>query len=631
MNAPTLLHNLSRSQLEQRNDIRGLSVEERDKLIVFVATRQGVPVVESVYGDLVWWLVGSTTNTARSNCKLDFKKLPGAFIEVMKAIVYRYSRRGACRSHRPKAPTIARFFTNVKPFLAYLNGIGICSLSQVTPLVCSNYAQHARVSRRKLRTQKADDRVAMATKGAIAKKMRSVEYLYELSQYTDDPMPSPPWGRDESDRLSAEGGRDNGKTPLIPNEIFERLFQAAWSAVSTGMALLDLRDELDALKRSKPDLCPKYITALRSELLTRRGFNGTFKTLDIGLGRLRTACYIVIASLSGCRNHELCNIRRGSVYTTTDSEGNSYFWMRSKSTKTGAGHTEWMIPEAAASAIKLLERWALPFQRMMVAEMDALGGARPVEREISDPAEHLDALFIGLDHRNGNRVRTLSLQAINEALRRFAANAGLDWKLTSHQFRRKFANYAARSQFGDLRYLKEHFKHWSMDMTLGYALNDFQEMALYLDIQDELDDLKEGVVAGWLDDNEPLAGGYGEGLVEWRGKQESVVMFKTRSAMVRAIAASTPIRSNGHSWCTAGDNLCVGNDLERTRCGAGCDSAVIGRQHAPLYQALYDQLKELEALEDIGASGIARVGRDLARCSSVLSMLNGAPIGAAAA
>lgn len=61
--------------------------------------------------------------------------------------------------------------------------------------------------------------------------------------------------------------------------------------------------------------------------------------------------------------------------------------------------------------------------------------------------------------------------------------------------------------------------------------------------------------------------------------------------MIKAISDSTAIRSNGHAWCTADDNLCVGNGgLETTRC-VNCDNAVIGRAHARLYQGLYDHLR----------------------------------------
>jgi hypothetical protein len=210
---------------------------------------------------------------------------------------------------------------------------------------------------------------------------------------------------------------------------------------------------------------------------------------------------------------------------------------------------------------------------------------------------------------------------MNEKLKEFTRKLGLDWKLSTHHFRRKFANYAARSQFGDLRYLKEHFKHWAMDMTLGYALNESQEMELYLEIQDEIGHLKQGIVTTWLDKSEPLAGGYGESLADWRSRDENITLFKSRDAMVQSIAESTHIRSNGHAWCTANDNLCAGNDLEKTRCGSGCSNAVIGREHAAIYQGLYEQLKELETDDDIGPSGRERVKRDVSRSAAVLRQL----------
>ncbi|MBK7042724.1 MAG: hypothetical protein IPH50_02905 [Rhodanobacteraceae bacterium] len=173
------------------------------------------------------------------------------------------------------------------------------------------------------------------------------------------------------------------------------------------------------------------------------------------------------------------------------------------------------------------------------------------------------------------------------------------WKFSTHQFRRKFANHAARSVFGDLRYLKEHFKHWSFDMTLGYALNESQEIALYAEIQDELDDIKEGVVER-LQPNTPLAGGLGANLVAWRGNHD-VTLFKSHAHMVRSLSESVAVRSNGHAWCTADQgHLCIGSGgLDRTRC-TDCDHAVIGSIHARMYQGLYDQLKEVLDCNDIG-------------------------------
>jgi hypothetical protein len=158
-----------------------------------------------------------------------------------------------------------------------------------------------------------------------------------------------------------------------------------------------------------------------------------------------------------------------------------------------------------------------------------------------------------------------------------------------------------------------------MDMTLGYALNESQEMGLYIEIQDELDDIKAGLVDSWLQPDELLAGGYGAKIMAWRG-EKPVTIFKNHKQTVRALAGSTAIRSNGHAWCTADDDQCVGNDIERTRC-SGCENAVIGQRHKRLYRGLYDHLREVLNCEDIGEGGINVVRRDMERCRKVLVSL----------
>lgn len=195
--------------------------------------------------------------------------------------------------------------------------------------------------------------------------------------------------------------------------------------------------------------------------------------------------------------------------------------------------------------------------------------------------------------------------------------------MASHQFRRKFANYAAHSQFGDLRYLREHYAHWSMDMTLGYAMDKgwglHLDLELFSDIRAEHEDIKLGVVETWLGD-ELLAGGYGRSIKRWQRDPANLAIFKSHAVMLTSIAESTAIRSNGHSWCTASDDRCIGNTLERTRC-ADCNNAVIGRPHSGIYQRLYDNLKGLLDCNDIGDGGRQRVMRDLERCRDVLMQL----------
>ncbi len=349
------------------------------------------------------------------------------------------------------------------------------------------------------------------------------------------------------------------------------------------------------------------------------GFLG-YREFKKQLRLIRTACYIVAASLSGCRFHELANAKKGCYYST-EADGERYWWLRTKSSKTYEGKTEWMVPYAVVQAISLLERWSEPYQDHLNQEIERHKNEDPTDIRRAEAMDHVGSIFVGLDMRNGNLVRTIIVASMNQDLKEFTESCGLAWPLATHQFRRKFANYVARSQFGDLRYLREHFKHWSLDMTLRYALNESQEMTLYLEIQDELDDIKFATVSSWLDERQPLAGGYGQSLVDWRNRSEPITIFKSRSAMIRSIAQSTPIRSNGHAWCTAADNLCIGNDLERTRCGDGCDNAVIGLAHRHIYQGLHDQLRELQDLDEIGPGGRARVSHDLNRCIKVLRHL----------
>jgi hypothetical protein len=352
------------------------------------------------------------------------------------------------------------------------------------------------------------------------------------------------------------------------------------------------------------------------------GWHGGLRAFNKALSDLRTACYIVMASTSGCRNHELVNVQSGAHHRTQDDEGTVYHWMRSHSDKTDTGAHDWMIPEVAVRALRLMERWSSPYQTIIAAEIAQRRRANPHDPQIAEAHKHRHALFL-TGSQTAHPVRTLSNSTWNRYLKSFAKDCGLNWNLASHQFRRKFANYTAHSRFGDLRYLKEHYAHRSLDMTLGYAMDDswgkHLDLELYADIQGELEDIKLGVVDSWLGDAH-LTGGYGRALKQWQREPHNLLIFKDHASMLKSISESTAIRSNGHAWCTADNDGCVGNTLERTRCG-NCNNAVIGRRHAAIYQRLYDDLKGLLHYQDIGEGGRQRVERDLNRCRDVLIQL----------
>lgn len=606
----------------QPGDVRGLPDSERDRLIISANKVDGLWVIISRYGDDVWHLTGFPKNVGASSRQIDFDAMPPVFRQIMKAVFYRYLRRGQSGYDRPRGATITLFFSSLSPFLRHLDELKLSQLGSVTPMVIFTYVTACKAH---LQPHKGKP---LSPSGLVG-RYKAVEALYELSQYTDDKIPQHPWPETSAKAMAGMIGHVyGGSTPLIPDDVFCTLFEKAHQQVERGKLLLDLRDNLDSVA-SKVDTKGKSdVIRSKNKHLRAVGWEGGLKAFNRSLLDLRTACYIILASTSGCRNHELANLQSGAHRRTEDDDGTVYHWMRSASEKTDEGIHDWMIPEVAVRAIRIMERWATPYQAKISNEINKRRLIDPSDPRISEARAHQNSLFLGVYTNDENQARTLTNISWGNALIVFAKDCGLKWKLTSHQFRRKFANYAAHSRFGDLRYLKEHYAHWSLDMTLGYAMDEtwgkHLDLDLYAEIQDELEDIKLGVVDSWMGD-ESLAGGYGSAIKGWQREPENLLIFKSHTSMLKSISESTAIRSNGHAWCTADNDGCVGNTIERTRCGGGCRHSVIGSTHAPIYQRLYDDLKGLRLCKDIGEGGLQRVERDLNRCRDVLVQLGMPP------
>lgn len=617
------VHNLGMQPFEayadQPANIRELIESERDNLIITTIEINGKRTILSRYGDDTWTLSRFTNNVAPYAKQINFISVPSEFRTVMKAMIYRLIMRGRNGSVRPRGPTVREFFLSALHFLRYLQTLKIESLGKTSSMVSAAYAAACKDYRSK-QTHKP---LSLKT---LTGRLQSVETIYELSQYTHDRMPQHPWPETSARGIAGGIGRNDRKdkstTPLIPDDVFSSLFEQASRQLESSQQILDLRDELSAIENKRSDSLLSTIRLVKNRHLKARGWTLGLREFSKSLISLRTACYIILASTSGCRNHELANLQLGSHHRTEDDEGTIYHWMRSKSEKTDEGVHSWMIPEIAVRALRIMERWSEPYRAAIAKEVTHRRRCNPYDPKIAEAIKHRNSLFLGQDIEK--QVRTLTRNSWRTSLRQFAINYGVNWSINTHQFRRKFANYAAHSRFGDLRYLKEHFAHWSLDMTLSYAMDDswgqHLDLELYLDIQGELEDIKLEVVDTWMTDKY-LAGGYGSAIKKWQRDPQNLLIFPDPTSMLKSIAESTSIRSNGHAWCTADNDRCIGNTLERTRCGAGCKDAVIGRSHAPIYQRLYNNLKELRSRADIGDVGRQRVERDLIRSREVLCQL----------
>jgi hypothetical protein len=374
------------------------------------------------------------------------------------------------------------------------------------------------------------------------------------------------------------------KTPIIPDTVLIPLCQYTKGYLDNADTLLNARDNGD----------------------------GSVKNED--LTQLRDSCLFWILLTTGMRIHEVCGIKRGD-YRTETKDDETFYYVKSVSDKTEAGYVEWIAPKIAIDAIKVLERYSLPLQHEL---SDALVLARA-----NNDAVEIDRLSkadgaIGLSKtRMTGKINTLSATTITyHRLPKLCTQLDLDWNLAAHQFRRTFANYVVHSELGDLRALKEHFKHWSIKMTVLYAFNEALDLELFEELLREKAEIEQDIKSDWFGLDTPLAGGaVADKIIEVRSDDDHVKTFKSREDMVKAYTGTIPIRSTGIAWCT--------NDEEGS-CNGKCNDCyhgVIDSRHAQYWKGvLFEQLALCE-LTDIGEAGLEGVRKGLANAEAVLKKL----------
>ncbi|CAN0571311.1 unnamed protein product, partial [Laminaria digitata] len=243
-------------------------------------------------------------------------------------------------------------------------------------------------------------------------------------------------------------------------------------------------------------------------------------------------------------------------------DGERFYFLASRSDKTHAGKTSWLCPEIAIEAVKVLERLSAPLQRDLEAELEAAKETEDLQ-EITRLRSISGAVGLVKAPKHENRLYRLSILSLDTALKKFSKSLGLDWKLAAHQFRRTFANYVVHHKLGDLRYLRDHFKHWSLDMTILYAMNEGQDLELYDEVYAAFDQKRQAVVGHWLEPDTPLSGGMAGHIRQMRSRTEEVRTYKDRRTMVEAISDLVFLRSTGIAWCTNDTGVdCAGGQCE---------------------------------------------------------------------
>lgn len=569
----------------QPDSLAGLSPKERANVVVSaVLDDEGNTKVISRVGDMKWnlWPYVNTPNTGDSRKQLDWSGVPEAYREACQNVIYRYWKVGRPGWGAPEVSTLRTgALAGLRAFFRYVESLGLPTLADVQPLHIANYV-YARKS-------------ARLAPNSLAQNFLALELLYNFRDQTDDGLRLHPWPESSAAEMAGLVGvalkdrRKSALTPLIPAEVATALFIYAEGILNRANALLDERD---------------------------RGERSAFKSPK--LTAIRDACFYLTGVLTGMRSSELSSIEVGAGRVEVKN-GFTFHWMASVEYKTKKGRVEYLMPAMGHRILAVMERWSAPFRERLteqIATMEQKAGKRTTKelQWLATARSNVRRIFL-TNSKAG--IRPVSGSSWGTILTKFARNADVDWDLAPHQMRRLYAYTFVRHRLGDMLFLKEQFKHSSIDMTQLYASNPLQEAALYDEILSELTTYKAGVVAQWLEKDEPLAGGAGHKIMELRAHD-----FENRNELLTDTSRRINIRSTGHSWCLAQDEGCGGSGIYAKGSCGGCHNGLIDRRFIPIWQEAYrHQLELRKDAEDLGPGVVRRVEEDLARAAKILKDL----------
>lgn len=426
-------------------------------------------------------------------------------------------------------------------------------------------------------------------------------------------------------------------TDLIPDNVFAALATKCIEYLEhRSSKILDGLTAANKIRDASPHYTKQAVVDARTMAAKSAGYKGMMHLKHECIS-LRTACYAIIAMFSGLRDSEMMSLETDCV--RQDIAGDieiQIFWLHGSIYKTGFRKKKWLVPSIVNSAISILTKLTSKLRDKMNVQTKELSAMRrqcgisiAEEKYLLLLMTQKNKLFVSEATKFGNAVSVLSGKELNHNLKNFCAEhciLGIDqqpYPLHSHQFRRSYARNLARAELGDLMTLKEHFGHWSMDMTAYYthgAVDELESDNELLQLVGSEKSIRQNeIVADWINTDKPLANG-SKWLDEWR---RTVRTAKNKQELIKRYAGTISLNGTGHSWCVGNAHgmscggLCV---FEATLC-VDCKYGVIGPEHKAVWTGIRDQQNEVIELDDIGPGGKARAKKIHSIAENVLRRL----------
>jgi integrase len=612
--------------------IKDLSLLEKAKLPVSIALLpDGTRHVVSRYTDVVWdfYPYIPQENKSPSDKQINWRiQLPDGrlltdpehapLLESAKDFIWSLFAQPVEGRQRPSMLTLRNKAIDLVPLLRWMVKTGLHRFNDLANRTL-DYVPAARL---------CQDGHSAAEQTA-ANRLIAVEDLHHQRDKLNDALPVHPWHHETAVSLAGLNrcsARRKPKTEFIPDAVAARLAEAALDYVQNRsiriLGLLEAADEAAEVKaRAECGRTSQYIA--RTAIASAAGYNG-FAHLTAESTRLRTACYIVIDMFSGIRDSEMMSIAENCIALGKSRDGSTdVLWLHGTIYKTGLRAKKWLVPLVVKEAVEVLTRLTAPLREKMrqeeceITQRIGLSIAREKARltkRLDTVRKQKDKLFLSrARNTNGGVISVLSGDAMGLDLKRFCAYLGIlgedgqPYPLHSHQFRRTYARFIARSELGDLLTLRDHFGHWSIDMTVYYAdggADEYEADTELLEmVAEEKMERQNEIMGSYLDSDVPLANG-NHWLKSWRSSVSTAVNKET---LIAEYAGSITLTGTGHSWCvgitrgTCCGGLCV---FEAQMC-VDCNHGIIGPEHRPVWQGIREQQLEALALDDMGPGGRA--------------------------
>lgn len=515
-----------------------------------------------------------------------------------------YNRNG----NSSKPSTIIKAFKSLIPLLRWMVSEHIFDLSDLDSKSVNLYLNHLRTS-----TSRYSKPIG---NGEIFKRLNVINELWKSKKYISNGIVINPFPTANPYELSGitKSEQTEKKFDFIPDTIAVSLGTIAANYVENlsknildAQAAVDIEFENTLLEKSES-------TADKAARVVANNYGYCYvKDLSSDIGNLRTACYIIVALFTGIRDSEISSLE---INCMSHDLIDGFSWVNGYIYKTAdtKNKVRWMAPPIVGKAVEVMEKLTLTLRGKVQEKIDKLivdinspltNGVllEGLQSELRQLEKDKNSIWLVQSSKLQNSISTN--KTIHQQLIDFVEghdipfHNGAKWKLHPHQFRKTFVKFMVKNSM-NLKYLQEHFKHISLDMTAWYDIDDItlsEEISAYYN---EL----TSITIDSIVNSDNIAGKGGQKIASIKNNYFYGDVQESKEKVIKGLSQTVTLRSTGVSWCMG--------DIENGNCSGvhgcmidpsnvnECSQAIITKEHLPSWQEIKFQNEQLLKLNEFG-------------------------------